>query len=172
MKIQITGGVLFTSIHKNYYISKCTYTVSSDRFALWLFSLMFSYLLREAMCSSERPPSPSSTMNNLSLSSLGCTGKLLRKMSVKRMEEKTSCFCLPHTHTQTRTHSFINSYLNMHIKHTHTESLPTDKMEIFLPMMKNLQMHLEGKKAPSIITSAYKFYRSTCKLIYITTNLN
>lgn len=86
---------------------------------------------------------------------------------------KNKLFLSPsHTHTQTRTHSFINSYLNMHIKHTHTESLPTDKMEIFLPMMKNLQMHLEGKKAPSIITSAYKFYRSTCKLIYITTNLN
>lgn len=57
------------------------------------------------MCSSDRPPSPSSTMNNLSLSSLGCTGKLLRKISVKRVEEK-KVFVYTHTHTHT-----LNAFL-------------------------------------------------------------
>lgn len=46
------------------------------------------YLLREVMCSSDRPPSSSLTMNSLSFSSPGCTGKLLRKMSRRTIDYK------------------------------------------------------------------------------------
>lgn len=49
-----------------------------------------SYLLREAICSSERPPSSSFIINNLSLSSFGCTGKLLRKISVGTTHNKVT----------------------------------------------------------------------------------
>lgn len=45
-----------------------------------------SYLRREVMCSSDRPPSSSLTMNSLSFSSPGCTGKLLRKMSRRKID--------------------------------------------------------------------------------------
>lgn len=50
----------------------------------WL--LKKSYLLREVMCSSDRPPSSSLMMKSLSFSSAGCTAKLLRKMSARTRE--------------------------------------------------------------------------------------
>lgn len=47
-----------------------------------------SYLLREVMCSSDRPPSSSLMMNSLSFSSPGCTGKLLRKISRRTVKQQ------------------------------------------------------------------------------------
>ena len=52
----------------------------------WFFFGTKSYLLREVMCSSDRPPSSSLMMNSLSFSSPGCTGKLLRKMSRRTID--------------------------------------------------------------------------------------
>lgn len=101
------------------------------------FIYYFSYLLREAMCSSERPPSPSSTMNNLSLSSLGCTGKLFRKISVKRLEGwgKEKLFFLL-SHRRTLIHP---CYAH---KHTHIEK------HFFWQKIFWLVMNLASKKSP------------------------
>lgn len=49
-----------------------------------------SYLRRDAMCSSHRPPSSSLMMYSLSFSSCGRTGKLLRKMSGRNNRSKNS----------------------------------------------------------------------------------
>ena len=59
----------------------------------WIQSSVFvfcflsdSYLRREVMCSSDRPPSSSFMMKSLSFSSPGCTGKLLRKISGRKID--------------------------------------------------------------------------------------
>lgn len=77
------------------------------RCGVWQAALSpcISYLLREAICSSERPPSSSFIINNLSFSSFGCTGKLLRKISVGTIRN---------TFTQVHTHSVLsNSWNNL-----------------------------------------------------------
>lgn len=86
MTMKITDGLLFTSIIKYLNVYVLSAVMDLHGVGFYFIYYYFSYLLREAMCSSVRPPSPSSTMNNLSLSSLGCTGKLFRKISVKRLE--------------------------------------------------------------------------------------
>lgn len=105
------------------------------RCGVWQAALSpcISYLLREAICSSERPPSSSFIINNLSLRSFGCTGKLLRKISVGTV------------HIQKITHA-----------HTHIQSWDTP--ETTFPDStcdEKLQAHFEDKRVVCLITSLY-----------------
>ncbi len=88
-----------------------------------------SYLLRDAICSSERPPSSSFIINNLSLSSFGCTGKLLRKISVGTTHNKVT-----HTHTHTHKRSVLSNTWNK-----------LSWQQLFPPAMKNTKRILKTK---------------------------
>lgn len=101
------------------------------RCGVWQAALSpcITYLLREAICSSERPPSSSFIINNLSLSSFGCTGKLLRKISVGTIHIKKN---------YTRTHIFS-------LETTSPDSTCNEK----------LQAHFEDKRVVCLITSLY-----------------
>lgn len=64
-----------------FFSMQATAVVSKFEINLQHECVIPSYLLREVICSSEKPPSTSLTKNSLSFSSPGCTGKLLSKIS-------------------------------------------------------------------------------------------
>lgn len=114
-----------------------------------------SYLLREAICSSERPPSSSFIINNLSLSSFGCTGKLLRKISVGTTHNKVT-----HTHT----------YINVQSWAT-LETISADSNSSHL-RWKTPSAFWRQKGGVLNYLSLHKPMRARCMLICIVQNLN
>ncbi len=86
-----------------------------------------SYLLRDAICSSERPPSSSFIINNLSWSSFGCTGKLWGKYLWGR-------HIISYTHTHTHKRSVLSNTWNK-----------LSWQQLFPPAMKNTKRILKTK---------------------------